>query len=158
MNLKTHVIEAVARLRRLQASPHEVALGMSIGIFFGFSPLFGLKTILALAIAWALKANKIAAVITVTLHDLLLPLFPLFLRWEYDLGYWTLNSPHEFPPKIPLHHLNLGTWLEWSNLFTVGRPLLVGAILFGFPIACVTYAFVLTAIHQSSLNKNTVSG
>src|SRR6187431_1667572 len=60
----------------LPDTPHSIALGSAIGMFFGFTPLFGLKTLLAFLITWAFKANKTAAVITVQLHDLLLPFVP----------------------------------------------------------------------------------
>src|SRR2546421_1527473 len=77
-------------LMMLPDTPHNIALGAAIGMFFGFSPLFGLKTILAFLIAWAFKANKTAAVITVQLHDLLLPLVPAMVVWQYKLGMWAL--------------------------------------------------------------------
>src|SRR3954467_14826683 len=76
-------------LMTLPDIPHSIALGSAIGMFFGFSPLLGLKTLLAFLITWALKANKTAAVITVQLHDLLLPLVPAMFVWQYRLGMWT---------------------------------------------------------------------
>src|SRR6266850_5013571 len=63
-------------LMTLPDTPHAIALGSAIGMFFGFSPLFGLKTVLAFLTTWACKGNKTAAVITVQLHDILLPLVP----------------------------------------------------------------------------------
>src|SRR3954471_23766770 len=68
-------------LMTLPDTPHAIALGAAIGMFFGFSPLFGLKTILAFLITWAFRANKTAAVITVQLHDLLLPFVPAMFFW-----------------------------------------------------------------------------
>src|SRR6266513_6563015 len=63
-------------LMTLPDTPHAIALGSAIGMFFGFTPLFGMKTLLAFLTTWACKGNKTAAVITVQLHDILLPVVP----------------------------------------------------------------------------------
>ena len=36
----------------IEASPHAIAVGVAIGIFFGFTPLWSLKTLLSIAVAW----------------------------------------------------------------------------------------------------------
>src|SRR3954466_13694056 len=78
-------------LMTLPDTPHSIALGAAIGMFFGFTPLFGLKTLLTLTLAWLLKGNKIAAFITVTLHDLILPFWPAIALWEYGMGLRALH-------------------------------------------------------------------
>ena len=52
-------------------TPHSIALGSAIGIFFGFTPLWSLKTLLSIGVAWVFRCNKLAAAIAVTLHDIL---------------------------------------------------------------------------------------
>jgi len=71
-------------LKGLEDSPRAVAVGVAAGIFFGFTPLVGLKTLLAIGVAWLLHGNRLAAAVAVTLHDIVLPLMPVLLRWEYD--------------------------------------------------------------------------
>ena len=63
-------------LMAIADTPHSVALGSAIGIFFGFTPLWSLKTLLSIATAWLFRCNKIAAAIAVTLHDIILPFMP----------------------------------------------------------------------------------
>src|SRR3977135_1775850 len=75
-------------LMTLPDTPHSIALGSAIGMFFGFTPLFGMKTLLSILGAWLCKGNKIAAVLTVTLHDLLLPVVPAMFFWQYKMGMW----------------------------------------------------------------------
>jgi uncharacterized protein (DUF2062 family) len=101
--------------------------------------LWGLKTLLALGVARLLRGNLVAAALTVTLHDLILPLWPLLLRWEYDLGYWLLSHPHELPPTLQLSHPHPAVWFRWSTFLTVGRPLLVGSLVMAAPVIAVTY-------------------
>lgn len=128
------------RLLELRDTPHAIAGGVAIGIFYGFTPLFGLKTLLCLVTAWLARCSKIAAVIAVCLHDVVTPLWPFLLRIEYDIGYWLLSRPHHFPPKIELHHVKLAEMLEWTTFFDVGLPLLVGSIFVAAPCALVAYA------------------
>jgi Uncharacterized protein conserved in bacteria len=73
-------------------TPHSVALGSAIGIFFGFTPLWSLKTLLSIGVAWIFKSNKIAAAIAVTLHDVLLPLMPAIYFWQYRIGMRVLHG------------------------------------------------------------------
>jgi len=124
-------------LMTLPDTPHAIALGSAIGMFFGFSPLFGLKTILAFLIAWALKANKTAAVITVQLHDVLLPLVPALFVWQYRLGMWAMY--HRVPQRPGFKRVSLGDFMEWTTFLTVGRPILVGSLFFAVPAALLVY-------------------
>src|SRR3954470_7354716 len=124
-------------LMTLPDTPHAIALGSAIGMFFGFSPLFGLKTLLAFLITWALKANKTAAVITVQLHDLLLPLVPAMFVWQYRLGMWALY--HRVPQRAGFRRVALSDFMEWTTFLTVGRPILVGSLFFAVPSALIVY-------------------
>jgi uncharacterized protein len=124
-------------LMTLPDTPHNIALGSAIGMFFGFSPLFGLKTILAFLITWAFKANKTAAVITVQLHDLLLPLVPAMFFWQYRLGMWALY--HRVPQRAGFRRVALSDFMEWTTFLTVGRPILVGSLFFALPAALLVY-------------------
>ena len=51
------------RIMRLDDPPERIARGAAIGVLMGVLPTFGLGGILALALAFVLKANKAAAVI-----------------------------------------------------------------------------------------------
>jgi uncharacterized protein (DUF2062 family) len=135
---------------RIKDAPRAIAVGVSVGVFFGFIPLWGLKTLLAIALARLLRGSVVAAAIAVTLHDIILPLMPLLLRWEYDIGYWLLHHPHELPPHLHLHDHSASIWFHWSSFFTVGRPLLLGALIVAAPSAIVSYYFVLTLLNRAS--------
>src|SRR5689334_8529819 len=75
-------------LMAINDTPHSIALGSAIGIFFGFTPLTGVKTVLSVLVAWALRCNKIAAVIAVTVHDVLIFIMPAVYYAEYKAGCW----------------------------------------------------------------------
>ncbi len=125
------------RLVTIEDTPHSIALGVAIGIFFGFTPLWSLKTLLSIAVAWICKSNKIAAAISVQLHDLILPFMPAIYLWEYKTGYWAMHG--RLPTQLHFHPLALRDYIRWETLFSVGRPLLVGSLLIGLPSATIVY-------------------
>lgn len=139
VNLKDWWRTKTANLSRLPETPQAIATGVAVGVFFGFVPLIGLKTLLSLGVTRLFRGNLVAAAVAVTLHDVVLPIAPLLLRWEYDLGYWLLSRPHELPPHLHLYHHSPAVWLHWSEIFTVGRPLLLGSSLCAGPLAIAAY-------------------
>ena len=137
------------RLISLEARPESVALGFALGIFLGFTPLFGLKTLLALLLASVFRCSKLAAFIGGTLHDVLWPFIPVLLRAEYQLGYWFLSNPHHFAPKFHLGQVHLHAAFSWSRISPTAEPLLVGSVILGLPIATVSYFAIRAMLSRS---------
>ncbi|WP_294624207.1 DUF2062 domain-containing protein [uncultured Roseovarius sp.] len=52
------------RLRRLPDPPHRIARGIFAGIFVTFSPFFGLHFFLAASLAWIMRGNIVAALLS----------------------------------------------------------------------------------------------
>lgn len=125
------------RLVTIEDTPHSIALGVAIGIFFGFTPLWSLKTLLSIAVAWICKSNKIAAAISVQLHDLILPFMPAIYLWEYKFGYWAMHG--QWPRRLHFRNLGFSDYAHWATFFSVGRPLLVGSLIIGLPSAAIVY-------------------
>ena len=108
-------------------------------MIFGFTPLLGFKTLLAILIAWLFRCSKLSAALAVTFHDILLPLWPFILRWQYQIGYFIISRPHELPPKLLYHkHLNFEHVLSWKTLQFLW-PTLIGSFVISIPIAAVMY-------------------
>jgi uncharacterized protein (DUF2062 family) len=125
------------RLMALPDTPHAIALGSAIGMFFGFTPLFGLKTLLSFGGAWLCKGNKTAAVITVTLHDVLLPFVPAMFFWQYKVGMWAMSG--RVPEHPGFREVALRDYMEWTTFLTVGRPILIGSLYLAAPAAVLVY-------------------
>jgi uncharacterized protein (TIGR03546 family) len=138
------------RLVTIEDTPHSIALGVAIGIFFGFTPLWSLKTLLSIVVAWLFKSNKIAAAISVQLHDLILPFMPAIYLWEYKLGFWAMHG--HFPQRVRFWNLALRDYIRWEMFFSVGRPLLIGSVLLGLPCAALVYLICrgLVTSHRAS--------
>jgi len=142
------------RLVELKDTSHSIALGTAVGMFFGFMPLWGFKTLLALVVCRLFGANLLATAIAASLHDVALPILPLLLRWEYDIGFWLLSNPHTLPPQLSLSRdISPLVWFHWSTFLTVGRPLLVGSLVFSAPVAIATYYVVLVVVKRKQGDK-----
>jgi hypothetical protein len=139
MNVRRWLREHSLKLLAIRDTPEAIAGGIAIGIFFGFTPLFGLKTILAIFLAWLTRSNIIAAVIAGTLHDLILPVMPIVFVWEYKIGFWLLNQ--EWPHGVPRLHLAVHEWRDWTRLLSsrVGKPMLFGSMFIALPVAGTCY-------------------
>ena len=158
MNLRAWLHAHSLKLLAIRDTPEAIAGGVAIGIFFGFTPLFGLKTACAIALAWLTRSNIIAAVVAVALHDIVLPLMPIIYRWEYDLGYWLLSQPHHWPARLTRLHWEGHPWRDWRTFFTVGKPLLVGSAIFGAPLSVIAYFVSKVLIARHQLKKKLASG
>ena len=147
-----------SKLVTLRDTPHAIAGGVAIGVFVGFTPLFGIKTLLSLGGAYLLRCNPIAAVIAVSLHDVVTPLWPVLLRIEYDIGFWLLNHPHHLPAKMDMHHIHVSEMLKWTTFLDVGFPLLLGSLFLAAPAAAFFYFLLLTFLKARQARREGNSG
>src|SRR3982750_2353803 len=149
MNVRRWLQQHSLKLLAIRDPPEAIAGGVAIGIFFGFTPLFGLKTLSAIFFAWLTRSNILAAVLAATLHDVILPFMPAIYWWEYAGGYWLLSEPHAWPPRLT-KLWETQPWRDWHSLFTVGKPLLVGSVVCAAPVALASFviAKLIVARHQ----------
>jgi uncharacterized protein (DUF2062 family) len=137
MNARRWLHEHSLKLLAIRDTPQAIAGGVAIGVFFGFMPLFGLKTLSAILFAWLTGSNVLAAVLAGTAHDVIFPFMPVIYFWEYDLGYWILNG--HWPASVVKHLLSPATWRSWSRFVTIGKPMLLGAAVSGAPVAVAAF-------------------
>jgi len=131
------------KLLDLKDAPHSLAGGVAIGMFIGFTPLFGVKTLLCLGLAFLLRCNPIAAVISVSLHDVVTPFWPVLLELEYKIGWEFLHWLREAPPEVQSAHFHIQDVMKWTTFLTIGFPLLVGSMFLSIPAAIIAYFLTL---------------
>jgi uncharacterized protein (DUF2062 family) len=139
--LKSWLVAHHMTLMTIADTPHSIALGSAIGIFFGFTPLYPLKTLLSIGVAWICRCNKIAAAIAVTLHDVLIFAMPAIYFAEYKLGCWSLG-------RTPPHRIHFGPfalrdyfhWHVFSRVvWPTFWPAFVGSLFLAVPSAIIIY-------------------
>lgn len=148
MNPRRWLQEHSLKLLAIRDTPEAIAGGVAIGIFFGFTPLPGLKTLLSILFAWLTRSNILAAVLAATMHDVMGPFMGAIYLWEYDVGYWALH--HKLPGSVVKLVLTPQTWRSWSTVLTIGKPMLLGAAMSGVPVAVGAFFLTkrLVARHQ----------
>jgi uncharacterized protein len=130
---------------------HSIALGSAIGIFFGFTPLWSLKTLLSIALAWICRCNKIAAAIAVTVHDVLIFVMPAIYFAEYKVGCWALRRP---PPAHRVRfHFGLQDYLNRDVFHRLVWPAVVGSLFLAIPSAVIVYFVMRMLISRARAPK-----
>jgi uncharacterized protein (DUF2062 family) len=144
--IRRHIREYIRKLHELldaKDAPHSVAGGTAIGVFFGFIPIFGLKTVSAMGVSLLTRCSVVASVIGVSLHDILIPVWPLILRFQFQIGFWLLSHPHHFAPPLKKDDFRISEIFQWDNFVDIGLPLLVGGVVFAVPFTLISYGVVL---------------
>jgi uncharacterized protein (DUF2062 family) len=88
-------------LRRLLAiddPPERTALAFSIGVFIAFSPFLGLHTIMATAVAFLFRFNKVAIYTGTFINNPFLTLVPIIIG-SYAVGAFLLGQPVHIPDE-----------------------------------------------------------
>jgi uncharacterized protein (DUF2062 family) len=138
-------------LMAIADTPHSIAFGSAIGIFFGFTPLYPLKTLLSIAVAWICRSNKVAAAIAVTLHDVVIWVMPAIYVAEYQLGCWTLQrSPGQ---RVHFRQFGLRDYMNWHVFSRVVWPTFwpafVGSLFLAVPSAIIVYFLMRLLISRA---------
>jgi uncharacterized protein (DUF2062 family) len=154
--IRRYIQEYVQKFHQLldaKDAPHSVAGGTSIGVFFGFLPIFGLKTLGAMGVSILTRCSVIASVIGVSLHDIFLPLWPLILRYQYQIGFWVLSNPHHFAPKLSRADFKLSEIFQWDSFVDIGLPLVLGGVILALPVSLLSYVIVLFIMRERAARK-----
>lgn len=138
-------------LLHVDDTPERTAAAFAIGVFFGFSPLLGLHTILGIAIAFLLNLNRVAVLLGVY-SDL-----PWFIAPYY--AFVTMAAAritgHHLPPGFrsqvgELFELSLFRAEFWHRLLTILKPLLfpyaVGSFFGALILASIAYPLALAFV------------
>lgn len=134
------------RLLRLNNSPHEIALGIAIGVFIGILPVYGLHTVLVVIAAILVRsANKIAIFLGTSIS--LPPTIPPITWAGYEIGRYILKGRFE-----PL------SWSVFRNITfqkicSYYQPLFLGSVILGIICAVIFYLLAFYMANVLSLRK-----
>ncbi len=137
------------RLLRVQDSPQAVALGVAIGVGISFTPFIGFHLIGAAVLAWALRANVLAAWIGTLVGN---PWTFPFLWWaSYQIGHVAVLLATGHPPAAFSLHAALADPL--AAVGPVFWPLSIGAALLGTLAGFATYWPLYRLIRRYRLSR-----
>src|SRR5438067_2990040 len=125
-----HLTRALVRrwldsLLHIADTPERTAAAFALGVFFGFSPLLGLHTLLALVAAFLLDYNRVAVLLGVYSN------LPWFMAPYYAIATMVGSEltgrrpPADFRSQIgQMFELSLFHREFWHRLIVVMKPLL----------------------------------
>lgn len=133
----------VLRVLRLSSTPHSIAVGVAAGAASSATPFVGLHILLAVAVAYLLSGNLIAAALATALANPVT--IPFILAATYEAGVVVLGiashqtlSGHEILGM--LGHLKLSEL--WKPVL---EPMIVGALPLALANAVLFYALAYVA-------------
>ena len=84
--------KTVRRLLAIDDPPERTALAFSIGVFIAFSPFLGLHTLMATALAFLFRFNKVAIYTGTFINNPFLTLVPIIIA-SYAVGAFVMGRP-----------------------------------------------------------------
>jgi hypothetical protein len=148
---KTVVRKWVTLLLHTHDSPRRTAAAFALGVFIGFSPFFGLHTLIAIVASFALRLNRLAAIAGAYVN---LPWFigPYYTLTTVLASKWLgVPMPENFADRFTgLLELSFLSQAFWAGLGQLLRPLLtpfmVGSTIGAAGLAAIAYALAVPAI------------
>ena len=142
---------AFRRLLAIDDPPERTALAFSIGVFIAFSPFLGLHTIMATAIAFFFRFNKIAIYTGTFLNNPFFTLVPIIIA-SYAVGAFILGRPLSIPDEglELLKNPRILSGEYYQQLFvqswSIVWPFSVGATALSVVCSLLAYPLTLQAL------------
>ncbi|MDD3310819.1 DUF2062 domain-containing protein [Pseudodesulfovibrio sp.] len=119
------------RLMRQNSSPQNLALAMALGMFIGALPIIPFQSIVVIALAFAMRVNKLAAWLA-TCYSNAATMVP-FYYFLYLVGSAFTPFHVAFDPaRLEMKQLLSAGWEVFAVMFT-------GGLVFGVPASVLTY-------------------
>lgn len=153
VNIRKQILEFAGRVKRLEGDPHDVALGLAIGVFIGITPTIPFHTALAIAFSFFFGASKVAAALGVWISNPVT--IPIFYYLSYKIGTFLvgMSSPFDIVPRSLIELVRTGADITFAAI--------VGGVILGIIPGVLTYLLtrrILSVIHSKKLKaKNMTS-
>ncbi|WP_099354764.1 DUF2062 domain-containing protein [Fredinandcohnia onubensis] len=137
MNLGRKFKYNLVRILRVNDSPHQVALGFTLGFIPNWYPTFGLGVILSVGLAKLVKSNTVAALVSGVLGA---PLWPVLFLLNYKVGSLLFDKStkvdelEDVAYADALEHTLDGVNSFFSKGFTFLEGALINTLLFSICI------------------------
>jgi uncharacterized protein (DUF2062 family) len=150
---------AFRRLLAVDDPPERTALAFSVGIFIAFSPFLGLHTIMATALAFLFRFNKIAIYTGTFVNNPFLTLVPIIAA-SYAIGALLMGRSLSLPEEgwKLLREPHLLTAAYWQQLFThlwdIVLPFSIGGMVLSIVCSLAAYPVTLKLLRARQKMKS----
>ncbi len=146
---KANYRELLKKIVALDDPPHKIALSFAVGVYISISPFFGFHTILAIAVSFIFKLNKLATITGSWMNNpwTLAPVYYV----DFKIGSILIGNHVDFKlkPFTMEHYLHGG-----KDLFL---DVLIGSIIFGVVAAFFSYHILKFFIEKHRQRRKHVS-
>jgi uncharacterized protein (DUF2062 family) len=139
----------IDKLLHTHDTPERTARAFALGVFFGFSPLLGLHTILALCVAFMMRLNRVAVLIGV--YSNLPWILPAYYTLATVAGAALIRA--DIPPGLLAQFQETMTDVAWGEIRQLADMLapllwsfLVGSTLCAIALSLIAYRVSLAMI------------
>jgi len=153
---------AFRRLLAIDDPPERTALAFSIGVFIAFSPFLGLHTIVATALAFIFRFNKIAIYTGAFINNPLFTLVPIIIA-SYGIGAFVLGRPLRIPDEglelLKNPHLFTGAYYRriFLQSWDIVWPFAVGGMVLSVVCSVLAYPITLRALRAYRVAKQHIT-
>lgn len=129
--------------------PHRLALGVGIAMFVMFTPTIGLQSVLVVALAWLLGANKLVGLPLIWISNPA-TFVPIYYPC-YRIGRWIMGGePTSMawwqelasPPEGRTEALRF----YWGRMLEIIGPLIVGGVVVGAVFGTLSYVLTYQVV------------
>lgn len=140
LNIKDYIL----RFSKKGLTPHEISLGVAVGIFIAFIPLFGTHTITAIALASLLRVNTLIVLLGAQISNPLT--FPLQLFISAEVGSFILNGK--------FLEIKIAGGINYFDHYLL--PILIGSLVLGILFSFLSFLLVKRLLRQMNMNKKDI--
>jgi len=133
------------RIIRLKSSPESIALGLAVGVLVGFWPIIPFQTVVAIAFAFVVRGNKIAAALGTWVSNPLNVPFLYYLFYQIGKLFWPVQA------QLDRSHLDMHSLIQSG--WDIFVAMCLGGTILGVPAAILTYFVFLWLLKKRQLRK-----
>lgn len=118
-------------------TPHRISMAFAVGIFIGMSPLFGIHTVLGIAVAYLFGLNRVVTIAGVYITNpwTIIPIYT-FSTW---IGAKCLRMNHILP-DVDWKHITFSLLL--NDFSPLVMPFIVGTVIISIVSSILSYILV----------------
>ena len=132
------------RFLKIRGEPREIALGFSLGLLVGMTPVMGFHTVIAVFFATLFKSNKISAALAVWITNPLSA--PIIYSMTYMVGAKAMGISRSFKFS---EGLSSSTFIDMiKKTPEIFGAMTIGGFIIGIPLALLGYYFVYSALNR----------
>lgn len=146
----------IHRVLHADDPPHNLALGMAIGVFVTFTPTIGAQMSLVVFLAWLFRANKVVGVplVWITNPATIVPIYyPCYVVGRVLLGEPEIGLAWWQELRHPPPGFFAATHFYWSRMLEIAEPLWLGCVVVSLVLAIITYYVVYFGVRWYRLKR-----